>query len=88
MPHQRRIAGGRLVEGRRAQRYLSARYLALPVAAGDDGYRLAAFGVGRAGQDVVDVGTGTGTLVRGFARRGCRVVDIDPPRNAGPGAPA
>ncbi|MGA3221937.1 MAG: class I SAM-dependent methyltransferase [Acidimicrobiales bacterium] len=40
--------------------------------------RLAAFGVGRAGQDVVDVGTGTGTLARGFARRGCRVVGIDP----------
>ena len=27
---------------------------------------------------VVDLGTGTGTLARGFARRGCRVIGIDP----------
>jgi SAM-dependent methyltransferase len=40
--------------------------------------RLAAFGIGTAGQDVVDLGTGTGTLARGFARRGCRVTGIDP----------
>ncbi|MFM8321126.1 MAG: class I SAM-dependent methyltransferase [Chloroflexota bacterium] len=40
--------------------------------------RLAAFGIGRPGQMVVDVGTGTGTLARGFARRGCRVTGIDP----------
>lgn len=39
--------------------------------------RLSAFGVGRAGARVVDVGTGTGTLARGFARRGCEVVGID-----------
>src|SRR5262249_29708581 len=25
-----------------------------------------------------DVGTGTGTLARGFARRGCKVIGIDP----------
>lgn len=40
--------------------------------------RLAAFGVGVSGHAVVDLGTGTGTLARGFAERGCRVVGIDP----------
>jgi SAM-dependent methyltransferase len=40
--------------------------------------RLRAFGVGTDGQRVVDVGTGTGTLARGFALRGCEVVGIDP----------
>ena len=40
--------------------------------------RLAAFGLGLSGQAVVDLGTGTGTLARGFAERGCRVVGIDP----------
>lgn len=29
-------------------------------------------------QRVVDVGTGTGTLARGFAGRGCQVIGIDP----------
>jgi len=40
--------------------------------------RLAAQGIGVAGQTLVDLGTGTGTLARGFARRGCRVVGLDP----------
>jgi SAM-dependent methyltransferase len=40
--------------------------------------RLASFDVGLPGQDLVDLGTGTGTLARGFARRGCRVVGLDP----------
>jgi SAM-dependent methyltransferase len=40
--------------------------------------RLSAFGIGRSGQVLVDLGTGTGTLARGFARRGCRVIGIDP----------
>jgi SAM-dependent methyltransferase len=40
--------------------------------------RLATFGIGRTGQGVVDVGTGTGTVARNFAVRGCRVVGIDP----------
>jgi SAM-dependent methyltransferase len=39
--------------------------------------RLRGFGIGVAGQVVVDLGTGTGTLARGFARRGCRVVGVD-----------
>lgn len=42
--------------------------------------RLAAFGVGRAGQSLVDLGTGTGSLALGFARRGCRVIGVDPSR--------
>ncbi|HTW08994.1 MAG TPA: class I SAM-dependent methyltransferase [Acidimicrobiales bacterium] len=40
--------------------------------------RLASFGLGKPGQSVVDVGTGTGTLARGFALRGCRAVGVDP----------
>jgi SAM-dependent methyltransferase len=40
--------------------------------------RLVTFGIGRSGQEVVDVGTGTGTVARNFALRGCRVVGIDP----------
>ncbi|MBI5631787.1 MAG: class I SAM-dependent methyltransferase [Elusimicrobia bacterium] len=40
--------------------------------------RLGAFGIGVAGQTVVDLGTGTGTLARGFALRGARVFGIDP----------
>ncbi len=40
--------------------------------------RLAALGIGAPGQCVLDLGTGTGTLARGFARRGCDVVGLDP----------
>ena len=40
--------------------------------------RLASYGVGTPGQRIVDLGTGTGTLARGLARRGCEVVGIDP----------
>ncbi len=36
------------------------------------------YGIGLAGQRVLDLGTGTGTLARGFAARGCRSVGIDP----------
>jgi SAM-dependent methyltransferase len=39
--------------------------------------RLAAYGIGGSGQSIVDLGTGTGSLARGFARRGCRVIGID-----------
>ena len=42
--------------------------------------RLARFGAGAAGQSLLDLGTGTGTLARGFAQRGCRVVGLDPAR--------
>jgi SAM-dependent methyltransferase len=40
--------------------------------------RLAAMGIGRSGQRLLDLGTGTGTLARGFARRGASVVGTDP----------
>ncbi len=40
--------------------------------------RIATFGIGLHGQAVVDLGTGTGTLARNFARRGCAVIGIDP----------
>jgi SAM-dependent methyltransferase len=39
--------------------------------------RLAAYWIGVPGQSIADLGTGTGTLARGFARRGCRVIGID-----------
>jgi SAM-dependent methyltransferase len=40
--------------------------------------RLTSMHVGVAGQRVVDLGTGTGTVARGFARRGCVVTGLDP----------
>jgi len=40
--------------------------------------RLAAMGIGRSGQRLLDLGTGTGSLARGFARRGASVVGVDP----------
>ncbi len=39
---------------------------------------LAARGVGLAGQRVLDLGTGTGSLARGFARRGAEAAGLDP----------
>lgn len=39
--------------------------------------RLQHLGLGVAGQAVVDLGSGTGSLARGFAARGCRVVAVD-----------
>jgi len=40
--------------------------------------RLAERGVGLPGQSLLDLGTGTGTLARGFARRGACVSALDP----------
>ncbi|MEM9518653.1 MAG: class I SAM-dependent methyltransferase [Actinomycetota bacterium] len=49
--------------------------------------RLGAFGVGTAGQTAVDLGTGTGTVARQLAARGCTVTGIDPdPRLMAQGA--
>lgn len=39
--------------------------------------RLALFGVGLPGQRVLDLGTGTGVMARGLARRGARATGID-----------
>jgi SAM-dependent methyltransferase len=39
--------------------------------------RLAAMGVARAGMRALDLGTGTGTLARGLALRGCAVTGLD-----------
>ncbi len=43
--------------------------------------RLAGFGVGMPGQRLLDLGTGTGVLGRGFALRGCSVTGLDPSDN-------
>ncbi|MBN1991738.1 MAG: class I SAM-dependent methyltransferase [Anaerolineae bacterium] len=40
--------------------------------------RLTTFGIGLRGQRVLDLGTGAGTVARGLAQRGCRVVGLDP----------
>jgi len=40
--------------------------------------RLAVLGLGIAGQHLLDIGTGTGSLGRGFALRGCKVTGLDP----------
>lgn len=40
--------------------------------------KLSEYGIGLPGQNVVDIGTGTGTLARNFAMRGCHVIGIDP----------
>ncbi|EYF06443.1 class I SAM-dependent methyltransferase [Chondromyces apiculatus] len=39
--------------------------------------RLADHGVGLLGQEILDLGTGTGDLARGLARRGCSVTGVD-----------
>ena len=39
--------------------------------------RLARHGMGRPGQRIADLGSGTGSLARGFARRGARVTAVD-----------
>jgi SAM-dependent methyltransferase len=39
--------------------------------------RLGALGAGTAGQRVVDLGTGTGSLARGFTQNGCTVTGVD-----------
>ena len=40
--------------------------------------RLALMGIGSEGQKIIDVGTGTGSLGRGFALHGAKVIGIDP----------
>ncbi len=60
--------------GRTAQDYAAHR-AGFPKALFD---RLAAMGIGRSGQRLLDLGTGTGTLARGFAQRGALVIGTDP----------
>ena len=38
---------------------------------------LQAFGIGTPGQDILDLGTGTGVLARAFAKQGAHVIGID-----------
>lgn len=40
--------------------------------------RVAPWGVGLRGQRLLDLGTGTGSIARGFAARGCRATGLDP----------
>jgi SAM-dependent methyltransferase len=40
--------------------------------------RLKRVGICQPGKRVLDLGTGTGSLARGFAKRGCQVVALDP----------
>lgn len=40
--------------------------------------RLAEFNIGLPDHTVIDLGTGTGTLARGFALTGCKVIGVDP----------
>jgi SAM-dependent methyltransferase len=40
--------------------------------------RLRTFGIGDPGTLVIDIGTGTGALARGFVKRGARAIGIDP----------
>ena len=42
--------------------------------------RIAPWGIGVPQQEVLDLGTGTGSMARGFALRGCRVTGLDPAR--------
>ena len=39
--------------------------------------RLVALGIGKAGQHLLDLGTGTGVIARQMARQGCHVSGID-----------
>lgn len=40
--------------------------------------RIAPYGIGFRNQRILDLGTGTGTVARGLARRGCRLTALDP----------
>jgi len=69
-----RTAFGRIAFGRTASDYRAHR-AGFPPALLD---RLKEHGVGLSGQRVLDLGTGTGTLARQFALRGCEVTGLDP----------
>ena len=43
--------------------------------------RMISSGLVQPGRDLLDLGTGTGTIARGFAWRGCRVTALDPSSN-------
>jgi 2-polyprenyl-3-methyl-5-hydroxy-6-metoxy-1,4-benzoquinol methylase len=40
--------------------------------------RLTVYGIGRRGQRILDLGTGTGKIARSFALRGAAIVGLDP----------
>ena len=40
--------------------------------------RLGSRGIGIAGQKILDLGSGTGTIARGFSQAGCHVTAVDP----------
>lgn len=60
--------------GRRASDYAAYR----PEYPAEAFQRWLAMGIGLPGQRLLDLGTGTGALARGFARAGCRVTGLDP----------
>jgi SAM-dependent methyltransferase len=68
------IDPGRVIDWGRTSRDYATHRPGPPLSLFD---RLASFGVGINGQRILDLGTGTGAIARGFARRGAAVVDVD-----------
>lgn len=69
-----RLDGGRDIDWGRTSRDYSVHRPGPPPSYFD---RLQALGIGTPGQRLLDLATGTGTVARGFASRGCRVAGID-----------
>jgi SAM-dependent methyltransferase len=73
VPDHAKLVGVKVDFGETAQDYATHR-AGFPRTLFD---HLVALGVGRSGQRLLDLGTGTGSLARGFAGRGCRVTGVD-----------